>query len=191
MTCVSQLRPEGFGHILDSMQSIMGRSESFFVLEELDPPQCILLRWGNVVPWSWTTWNDQRVANTETIQSLVSIIRDKAGVRPKHCFFKSATWLYLMGAPVYGPQCDTLHQKVFGIDLRCVLLDDLFSSSLMILVSLTPLSVFPFQTLLSAVASGSRQEQMSSSHNFKRSHQIILGRCPIYGSLCPFPNVSF
>ena len=192
MTCISQLRPEGFGHILDSMQNIMGRSGSFLVLEELNPPQCILLRWGDVVPWCWSTWNDQRVANTETIRSLVSNTRDKARVRSKHSFCKSATWLYLMGAPVYGPQCDALHQKVFGIDLRCILLNDLFSSSLMILVSFQLLLAIPFLMLLSAVASRSAQEQMPpGSHNFKCSYQIILGRCPIYGSPCPLSNVSF
>src|SRR6266498_3146876 len=95
MTCVSQLRPEGFGHILDSIQSIMGRSEAFFILEELDPPQCILLRWGNVVPWSWSTWNDPRIANTETIRSLVSITRNKVRVRSKLSFFLQVGYMAL------------------------------------------------------------------------------------------------
>ncbi len=107
-------------------------------------------------------------------------------------FFKSATWLYLTGAPVYGPQYDPLHRKVFGIDLRCVLLNDLVSSSLVILVSLILLLVIPFPKLLSAAASRSGQEQISPvSHNFKRPYQIILGRCPIYGSPCSFPSVTF
>jgi hypothetical protein len=72
ITYSSHLLPEGFGHILEIIQTILGQSSSqLCVLERPDPAQCILLRWGNVVPWSWSTWSDQRLANTECLRSLV------------------------------------------------------------------------------------------------------------------------
>lgn len=49
---------------------------SFPPLEELDIAHVILLRWGNTVPWSWSTWNDQRNADTECIRSMVIYLLD-------------------------------------------------------------------------------------------------------------------
>ena len=38
-----------------------------------DGAQIVLLGWGQVVPWSWTIWNDTRLANMELIKPLVSL----------------------------------------------------------------------------------------------------------------------
>ena len=38
-----------------------------------DGAQIVLLSWGQVVPWSWTIWNDTRLANMELITRLVSL----------------------------------------------------------------------------------------------------------------------
>lgn len=38
-----------------------------------DGAQTVLLYWGQVVPWSWTIWNDTRVAEIELITQLVSL----------------------------------------------------------------------------------------------------------------------
>lgn len=54
-----------------------------------DGPQIVLLCWGQVAPWSWTIWNDTRLAVTdmELITQLVSLywiltffINDDAGI---------------------------------------------------------------------------------------------------------------
>ncbi|KAG6836806.1 hypothetical protein H0H93_002828 [Arthromyces matolae] len=36
----------------------------------LDTAQAVLIKWGNLVPWSWSTWADQRMANVECIVDL-------------------------------------------------------------------------------------------------------------------------
>lgn len=55
------------------LQLVMAQpTDSFMPVEHLDAPQTILLRWGNVVPWSWITWDDQRIANTAHLPCLVS-----------------------------------------------------------------------------------------------------------------------
>lgn len=41
-------------------------------MENLDPSQFILIRWGGVVPACWKLWKDQRVAHVEAITYLVS-----------------------------------------------------------------------------------------------------------------------
>ncbi len=38
-----------------------------------DGPQIVLLGWGQVVPWSWTIWNDTRLADIELMTQLVSL----------------------------------------------------------------------------------------------------------------------
>jgi hypothetical protein len=38
-----------------------------------DGAQIVLLSWGQVVPWSWTVWNDTRLADMELITPLVSL----------------------------------------------------------------------------------------------------------------------
>lgn len=70
----SQLRPESLGYLLDLIGIIMGKeATSFLPLERLDVAQVILLRWGGTVPWSWSTWTDQRSADTEYLCSMVII----------------------------------------------------------------------------------------------------------------------
>ena len=38
-----------------------------------DGAQTVLLCWGQVVPWSWTIWNDTRFADVGLITQLVSL----------------------------------------------------------------------------------------------------------------------
>jgi len=38
-----------------------------------DGAQIVLLCWGQVVPWSWTIWNDTRLVDMELITQLVSL----------------------------------------------------------------------------------------------------------------------
>jgi hypothetical protein len=38
-----------------------------------DGAQTVLLSWGQVVPWSWTIWNDTRFADMALITPLVSL----------------------------------------------------------------------------------------------------------------------
>jgi hypothetical protein len=38
-----------------------------------DGAQIVLLCWGEVVPWSWTIWNDTGFADIELITQLVRI----------------------------------------------------------------------------------------------------------------------
>ncbi|KAH0590564.1 hypothetical protein H2248_000705 [Termitomyces sp. 'cryptogamus'] len=47
----------------------------------LDTAQTVLIRWGNLFPWSWSTWSDQRLANVECITDL------------------TITWLYHLNTP--------------------------------------------------------------------------------------------
>jgi hypothetical protein len=37
-----------------------------------DLAQTILVKWGNLVPWAWSVWDDQRFAGLEYITDLVS-----------------------------------------------------------------------------------------------------------------------
>lgn len=69
----SNLRPDGYGYLLELIRSIVDDDVvARTPLENLDVPQTILLRWGSVVPWSWSTWDDLRVANTEYLRLMVS-----------------------------------------------------------------------------------------------------------------------
>ena len=69
----SNLRPEGYGYLLELIKIIIDEDVATCTPpENLDVPQTILLRWGNAVPWSWSTWDDLRVANTEYLRVMVS-----------------------------------------------------------------------------------------------------------------------
>ncbi len=46
----------------------------------LDGAQSVLLGWGQVVPWSWTIWNDTRLADMELITQLVSLYQTSTWV---------------------------------------------------------------------------------------------------------------
>jgi hypothetical protein len=39
---------------------------------DLDLAQTILVRWGDLVPWSWSLWDNQHTAGLECITHLVS-----------------------------------------------------------------------------------------------------------------------
>jgi hypothetical protein len=71
----SNLRPDGYGYLLRLIKSIVNEDVATCTntpLEKLDIPQTVLLRWGSAVPWSWSTWDDLRVANTEYLRIVVS-----------------------------------------------------------------------------------------------------------------------
>ena len=69
----SNLRPDSYGYLLELIKIIINEDVATRTpLENLDVPQAILLRWGNAVPWSWSTWDDLRVANTEYLRIVVS-----------------------------------------------------------------------------------------------------------------------
>lgn len=70
----SNLRPDGYGYLLELIKSIVNEDVATHIdtpAEKLDVPQTILLRWGSAVPWSWSTWDDLRVANTEYLRVVV------------------------------------------------------------------------------------------------------------------------
>jgi hypothetical protein len=46
---------------------------TLFPFARPDGAQIVLLCWGQVVPWSWTIWNDTRLADMELITPLVSL----------------------------------------------------------------------------------------------------------------------
>lgn len=67
------LRPDGYGYLLELIRTIANEDTvNCRPPEDLDVPQTILLRWGNVVPWTWSTWDDFRVANSECLRVVVS-----------------------------------------------------------------------------------------------------------------------
>lgn len=74
----SPMRPRSLGNLLNMILFLLGGSHDTLPLDctsplgELDLAQIILTRWGNLVPWCWTTWSDQRIANVECITRLVS-----------------------------------------------------------------------------------------------------------------------
>ncbi|KAF9532068.1 hypothetical protein CPB83DRAFT_56457 [Crepidotus variabilis] len=116
MNELAQLRPDGFGHILDIIQTIMQPEGTLFPpLDELDVAQCVLVRWGEFVPWTWSIWNDPRTANSEVLRFLTS------------------TWLYHLNTPLYASIFDAYNQPNLAVDLRSVLLKNIPSSSAMIL----------------------------------------------------------
>ena len=69
-----ELRPEGYRHLLDLIRAVLNQStDSYMPVERLDISQAIILYWGNVLPWSWSTWDDQRIADTEYLSALVNL----------------------------------------------------------------------------------------------------------------------
>lgn len=71
-----ELRPEGYRHLLDLIRAVLNQAtDSYMPIEWLDLAQAIILYWGNVLPWSWSTWNDQRIADTEYLSALVNLHR--------------------------------------------------------------------------------------------------------------------
>ena len=69
----SSLRPDGYGYLLELIKIIINEDVATRTPpENPDIPQTILLRWGSAVPWSWSTWDDLRVANSEYLRLMVS-----------------------------------------------------------------------------------------------------------------------
>jgi hypothetical protein len=74
----SPLRPHSLAALLNLIQLVMHPNETVSTLQlvsprvDLDLAQTIIVRWAETVPWSWATWDDQRIANAESITFLVS-----------------------------------------------------------------------------------------------------------------------
>jgi hypothetical protein len=103
--------------------------ENFQPLETLDVPQSILIFWGNVVPWSWATWSDARIVNTECLRCLVIPWPFYLGFYILN-FPETATWLSHSNQPLPGNFNDTFLLET----LRSSVLFDLAASSSMMLV---------------------------------------------------------
>lgn len=73
-SCLSPLWPKTLGRLLDLMEFSMTRdsSPSLIPCGKLNESQVILLRWGEVVPWTWVMWRDGRLWNSEQIRFLVT-----------------------------------------------------------------------------------------------------------------------
>ena len=41
----------------------------------IDQALTIIVKWGTVIPWSWTTWMDGRLYDSDVIEHLVSPVR--------------------------------------------------------------------------------------------------------------------
>ena len=72
------MRIQGLGHLLYLVQFILtggfrDSDHSVLPYQHLDMAQTILIRWGELVPWCWRTWNDERAADFECIADLVSL----------------------------------------------------------------------------------------------------------------------
>lgn len=70
-------RPLTLGYLLDLIQVVMHPDDAIATSSIVTPPydldvaQTILVRWGDTIFWSWETWDDSRLANSEVIVFLV------------------------------------------------------------------------------------------------------------------------
>lgn len=113
----SSLRPDSYGYLLKLIKSIVNEdvaTRTDMPLEKLDVPQAILLRWGSAVPWSWSIWDDLRVANTEYLRVV------------------TMTWLYHLNSPFFARLDYTMHRRIFWIDFRAILFQDCEASTGMV-----------------------------------------------------------
>ena len=68
-----ELRTEIQAYVLELIAHIIRYGDqNLLLVEKLNLPQAILLRWGKAVPWSWSIWIDDRNANTEQVHAMVS-----------------------------------------------------------------------------------------------------------------------
>lgn len=126
----SHLLPKGFGNVLGLIKFVLDQDlENFQPLETLDISQSILIFWGNVVPWSWTTWSDARIVNTECLRCLVIPWPFYSGFYILN-FPETATWLSHSNQPLPGNFNDTFLFET----LRSSVLFDLAAASSMMLV---------------------------------------------------------
>lgn len=74
-SCLSPLWPKTLGRLLDLIEFSMTEdsSPSLIPCGNLNESQVILLRWGEVVPWTWVMWRDGRLWNSEQIRFLVVV----------------------------------------------------------------------------------------------------------------------
>ncbi|KAK0481864.1 hypothetical protein IW261DRAFT_1106960 [Armillaria novae-zelandiae] len=72
-------RPLTLGYLLDLIQVVMHPDDAVTTSSIVTPPddldvaQTILVRWGDTIFWSWETWDDSRLANTEVIVFLTTV----------------------------------------------------------------------------------------------------------------------
>lgn len=101
-------------------------NQSYMPIEQLDLPQAILIHWGHILPWIWSTWDNPGVANTEYLPVVVSFTFTSyiLGTSANICT-KTATWLL------------HLHETVSELDIASVIFFDVKASSQAMSVSLT------------------------------------------------------
>ncbi|KAK0208610.1 hypothetical protein DFS33DRAFT_1380120 [Desarmillaria ectypa] len=81
-------RPLTLGYLLDLIQVIMHPDDAVVTSSIVAPPdhldvaQTILVRWGGTIFWSWETWDDSRLANTEVIVFLTAVWINKFNESP-------------------------------------------------------------------------------------------------------------
>lgn len=72
-------RPLTLGYLLDLIQVVIHPDDGIIPSSIIAPPdhldvaQTILIRWGDTIFWSWETWDDSRLANTEVIVFLTAV----------------------------------------------------------------------------------------------------------------------
>ncbi|CAK5277325.1 unnamed protein product [Mycena citricolor] len=78
-TSDARVRPHTLGCLLNVLQHVLHPQDTVSSLplicppDELDAPLVILFRWGNTVQWCFETWDDPRVAGSESITYLTSM----------------------------------------------------------------------------------------------------------------------
>lgn len=71
------IMPKTLGSLLQLIGLVLHPKTTAFSLSitipytHLDGAQTILLHWGETVRWCWETWDDPRIANSETVVFLV------------------------------------------------------------------------------------------------------------------------
>ena len=77
-TYASSLRPQTNNVILEMVRVILDTDQPINTspvmassCPPLDGPMAILLKWGSTLPWSWATWDDNRLEGSEVAEYLV------------------------------------------------------------------------------------------------------------------------
>lgn len=89
------------------IQSVIPQSSAGFSwlsaqYPDLDLAQTILVRWGNLIPWAWSVWDDQRFAGLECIIDLVSVVVITYISMRLSTLEKTIAWLYHTHLPIFS-----------------------------------------------------------------------------------------
>lgn len=115
---LSPMKIQGLGYLLTILQvglhgEVGSGGHTTLPYEHLNLAQTILVRWGNLVPWSWATWNDQRIAHVECVADL------------------TITWLYHLNSP-FCVDCTSDCMPPFSIQLKSTLSDESNSGAIIL-----------------------------------------------------------